>query len=954
MDPNQYTSHDFLPYTDYTRPSSIPPEVQQWAEARQHIEDLDNEIANVRIDLSTAQKHAADLQNDLNQARHDASTNQQHITHLEHDLLLAQNHIQDLERNLQIQSADLIQARSDVSTKEQEVVQLREQFAQACQQIQDLRNSVQGHSQQQQQPQQQQEAHISRLQHFQYDLTQARQRIEELEDNIRTNSADLSMVRSDVSAKKQETVQLQQLLAQARKQVTDLQDDLQSRSSDLATARSAIVTREREASQLQQQVVDAHEKIKDLEDDLQNQSANLIAAQTAATASQQRQQPDITNLRSELFQARQRIRDLEDEVKTRTSELATTQTTATANQQQQQKDITRLEQELSSAKTQVADLQSQIKLHGDQKSKAVGAEEAAVEHKKSAERTVKSLEHERDAVTRKLQDKDQELIEINAKVTALQKDKETTDEAVKKHQKQREALQKQLTNDRTISQERIASLEKENQRLAHVGNQAAQQCKVFKELLIKNEKSRRYLSEQYFRQRGNYRVAVSIRSPPSALGFRGPSPPHALLSATSAFGSASSPTYRVETNRTRGGGEGRIIMLLDNNNDVLHSYPADVVMRLDASDDEKWENFELLAESAWYGSRVLFLAYGRAGTGKSRLIQMLWDRIAQTATLYHDDDEGDDDGHLHDEDHMQMQGDMAEEEEVDDLESMDDLFLNNVRNNTKKTLCISAVEIYCDKMYDLFSADSPPLNPMVVQDHQQRNNGLLDLVELTAETARRVTTQSELKEAWDLATRNRKTQKSTRNETSSRSHVIFLLQLHAGAGVGGSSVVTHQAEKPGTIMLIDLAGQQKVGRSGVVFQPSDVVEPLDPAEVTSINTSVADLGRCLKLWWEDQHQQQQHNNNNNSHKRKPSGSKSSSIQKNWIFKQSTTASPLPRVIGGFLNNLGVEISNASCCPQLQFVATVDLSTKERVKESQPTLEFVADFLKKVEHTKYSV
>lgn len=86
--------------------------------------------------------------------------------------------------------------------------------------------------------------------------------------------------------------------------------------------------------------------------------------------------------------------------------------------------------------------------------------------------------------------------------------------------------------------------------------------------------------------------------------------------------------------------------------------------------------------------------------------------------------------------------------------------------------------------------------------------------------------------------RSRTTRKGTiRNEASSRSHAIFLLPLSAGDGDGDK---TASGTASGTIMLIDTAGQEEV----------DQQSRADPAEVTSINISLADLGRCLKLLWE--------------------------------------------------------------------------------------------------------
>lgn len=62
--------------------------------------------------------------------------------------------------------------------------------------------------------------------------------------------------------------------------------------------------------------------------------------------------------------------------------------------------------------------------------------------------------------------------------------------------------------------------------------------------------------------------------------------------------------------------EGEDSIHLLGSNKVTQSYSADLIIRLDADDGEKWENFELLAESAWYGSSVLFLCLWQDGHGQ--------------------------------------------------------------------------------------------------------------------------------------------------------------------------------------------------------------------------------------------------------------------------------------------------------------------------------------------------
>ncbi len=87
----------------------------------------------------------------------------------------------------------------------------------------------------------------------------------------------------------------------------------------------------------------------------------------------------------------------------------------------------------------------------------------------------------------------------------------------------------------------------------------------------------------------------------------------------------------------------------------------------------------------------------------------------------------------------------------------------------------------------------------------------------------------------ELGQRNRKTASTDMNETSSRSHSIFMLELTQKRMDGTARVAL--------LNLVDLAGSESVKKTNATGQTFD--------EAKKINLSLSALGNCIKALTED-------------------------------------------------------------------------------------------------------
>ena len=108
-----------------------------------------------------------------------------------------------------------------------------------------------------------------------------------------------------------------------------------------------------------------------------------------------------------------------------------------------------------------------------------------------------------------------------------------------------------------------------------------------------------------------------------------------------------------------------------------------------------------------------------------------------------------------------------------------------------------------------------------------------------------VTSLEEVNEVLRKAYRHRVTSPTLMNASSSRSHLVLTIELHVNHHNGLTSSPqksNSQTEYSSTLCLIDLAGSERIGRSGALNDSTQL------KEAQSINKSLSALGMtCLNL-----------------------------------------------------------------------------------------------------------
>eukprot|EP01084_Bolivina_argentea_P020625 38345_1 len=158
------------------------------------------------------------------------------------------------------------------------------------------------------------------------------------------------------------------------------------------------------------------------------------------------------------------------------------------------------------------------------------------------------------------------------------------------------------------------------------------------------------------------------------------------------------------------------------------------------------------------------------------------------------------------------------------------IFINieNAGMNCEFTLKASYVEIYNEKLYDLFATKKIKkyLDPTLkIRD----DNGHIFVQHLTEIY---IQSKTELIELIKRAHKQRMTAETKMNKASSRSHAVLtitLAQYNVETGV----------EKMSKLIMVDLAGSEKVRKSGAIKDKKRL------KEAVSINSSLSTLGRCM-------------------------------------------------------------------------------------------------------------
>ena len=134
----------------------------------------------------------------------------------------------------------------------------------------------------------------------------------------------------------------------------------------------------------------------------------------------------------------------------------------------------------------------------------------------------------------------------------------------------------------------------------------------------------------------------------------------------------------------------------------------------------------------------------------------------------------------------------------------------------------SMLEIYRETLNDLLAVNKTDLK---IKEDPQKGIVVSNLTQIC------IASYTELMELLELGDQTRTVKATRMNEYSSRSHTLFTLDV--------SQRFTNDAEKKGKLNLIDLAGSEKVGKSGAA---GDTLE-----EAKKINLSLSALGQVIIL-----------------------------------------------------------------------------------------------------------
>ncbi|KAJ3130999.1 kinesin-like protein Klp8 [Physocladia obscura] len=155
--------------------------------------------------------------------------------------------------------------------------------------------------------------------------------------------------------------------------------------------------------------------------------------------------------------------------------------------------------------------------------------------------------------------------------------------------------------------------------------------------------------------------------------------------------------------------------------------------------------------------------------------------------------------------------------------------------NKSFTVMVSYIEIYNEKVRDLLSSTNngtrAPSN-LRIREHPQLGPYVEDLSRIT------VTSYPQIERLLDIGNKSRTTAATNMNDSSSRSHAVFTVNLTQTITITSStSSIASKKDRSSRICLVDLAGSERAdatGASGVRLK-----------EGASINKSLTTLGKVI-------------------------------------------------------------------------------------------------------------
>ena len=158
-------------------------------------------------------------------------------------------------------------------------------------------------------------------------------------------------------------------------------------------------------------------------------------------------------------------------------------------------------------------------------------------------------------------------------------------------------------------------------------------------------------------------------------------------------------------------------------------------------------------------------------------------------------------------------------------------YISDTPDHIEFTVKVSIVEIYMERIRDLLN---PKKVNLKVREDKSKGIYIEDVTESYV---------SDEKDVYDFLRyghNNRATTMTNMNESSSRSHSIFMMTIH-------QNNLLEMTAKTGKLYLVDLAGSEKVAKTGAVGQ---VLE-----EAKEINKSLSALGNVINALTDSKGQQ---------------------------------------------------------------------------------------------------
>lgn len=234
-----------------------------------------------------------------------------------------------------------------------------------------------------------------------------------------------------------------------------------------------------------------------------------------------------------------------------------------------------------------------------------------------------------------------------------------------------------------------------------------------------------------------------------------------------------------------------------NSNSVPYQFLFDKIFSPALSNSDVFKEISQLVQSSLDGYNVCVFAYGQTGSGK-------------TFTMAHEGDG------------MIPQSLKKVFEDIKTLESQD----------WQYELHGQFLEIYNEAIFDLLSPTKVSRSPSKFnpKKYEIKHDDVSGTTSVTNLTSVSITGADHAMKLLSLANKNRSTAYTKSNEHSSRSHSIFMLQLH------GRNIKTKES-RYGTLNLVDLAGSERLSNSQAQAERLK--------ETQAINKSLSSLGDVI-------------------------------------------------------------------------------------------------------------